>query len=69
MHKSGRVIDFGDMEAFRTYCFRDEQEKYFQQMKDQMVSDRQRNWSKEGKTGRFVFFSFSLVLSSYMRHI
>ena|GEM_PF-4982150 len=28
------------MEAYRTYEFRDEQEKYFQQMKSQMAADR-----------------------------
>jgi len=62
-------VDFGAMDAFRTYGLRDEQEKYFQQMKDQMVSDRQRNWSEEGKTGRLFILFVSLVLSSYVRHI
>jgi len=62
-------VDFDAMKAFRTYCLRDEQEKYFQQMKDQMVSDRQRNWSEEGKTGRLFILFVSLVLSSYVRHV
>jgi len=62
-------VDFDAMETFRTYGLRDEQEKYFQQMKDQMVSDRQRNWSEEGKTGRLFILFVSLVLSSYVRHI
>jgi hypothetical protein len=62
-------VDFGAMETFRTYGLRDEQEKYFQQMKDQMVSDRQRNWSEEGKTGRLFILFVSLVLSSYVRHV
>jgi hypothetical protein len=62
-------VDFTAMEAFRAYRLRDEQEKYFQQMKDQMVSDRQRNWSEEGKTGRLFILFVSLVLSSYVRHI
>jgi hypothetical protein len=44
--------DYDAMQAFHTYRLRDEQEKYFQQMKDQMVADRKRNWSEEGKTGR-----------------
>jgi hypothetical protein len=57
------------MKTFRTYGLRDEQEKYFQQMKDQMVSDRQRNWSEDGKTGRLFILFVSLVLSSYVRHI
>jgi len=62
-------VDFDAMTAFRAYRLRDEQEKYFQQMKDQMVSDRQRNWSEEGKTGRLFILFVSLVLSSYVRHI
>jgi hypothetical protein len=62
-------VDYDAMQAFRTYRLRDEQEKYFQQMKDQMVSDRQRNWSEEGKTGRLFILFISLILSSYVRHI
>jgi hypothetical protein len=62
-------VDFDAMKAFRTYRLRDEQEKYFQQMKDQMMSDRQRNWSEEGKTGRLFILFVSLILSSYVRYI
>jgi len=62
-------VDFGAMETYAAYKLRDEQEKYFQQMKDQMNSDRQRNWSEEGKTGRLFILFVSLVLSSYVRHI
>jgi hypothetical protein len=62
-------VDYGAMETFRAYRLRDEQEKYFQQMKDQMMADRQRNWSGEGKTGRLFILFVSLVLSSYVRHI
>ena len=62
-------LDYDAMEAYRIYHLRDEQEKYFQQMKDQMVSDRQRNWSEEGKTGRnFILFS-ALIISSHVRYI
>ena len=61
-------VDFDAMGAFRAYRLRDEQEKYFQQMKDQMASDRQRNWSEEGKTGRLFILFVSLVLSSYVRY-
>ena len=57
------------MNAYRAYRLRDEQEKFFQQMKDQMVADRQRNWSEEGKVGRLFILFVSLVLSSYVRHI
>ena len=62
-------VDFDAMEAFRNYGLRDEQEKYFQQMKSQMVADRQRNWSEEGKTGRLFILFVSLILSSWLRHI
>ena len=62
-------LDFSAMEAFNIYRLRDEQEKYFQQMKDQLNSDRQRNWSEEGKTGRLFILFVSLILSSYVRHI
>lgn len=62
-------VDYDAMKTFKIYCLRDEQEKCFQQMKDQMVSDRQRNWSEDGKTGRLFILFVSLILSSYVRHI
>ena len=62
-------VDFEAMEAYHNYKLRDEQEKYFQQMKDQMVSDRQRNWSEGGKNGRLFILFVSLILSSYNRYI
>jgi hypothetical protein len=62
-------VEFSAMDAYRTYGLRDEQEKYFQQMKSQMVADRQRNWSEEGKTGRLFILFVSLILSSWARHI
>ena len=62
-------VNFDAMEAFHIYLLRDEQEKYFQQMKDQMVSDRQRNWSEKGKTGRLFILFVSLILNSYVRYI
>jgi hypothetical protein len=61
--------DYSAMEAFNTYSLRDEQEKFFQQMKSQIIADRQRNWSEEGKTGRLFILYVSLVLSSWVRHI
>ena len=62
-------VDYSAMETFRIYGLRDEQEKFFQQMKSQMVADRQRNWSEEGKTGRLFILFVSLVLSSWVRYI
>ena len=64
-----RGVDFDAMRTYHTYGLRDEQEKYFQQMKSQMVADRQRNWSEEGKTGRLFILFVSLMLSSWVRYI
>ena len=57
------------MQTWELYGLRDEQEKYFQQMKSQLGFDRQRNWSEEGKTGRLLILFVGLILSSYVRHI
>jgi hypothetical protein len=62
-------LDFSPVEVLSAYNLRDEQEKYFQQMKSQMGSDRQRNWSEAGKTGRLLILFVSLILSSYVRYI
>jgi len=62
-------VEGNAMDIFRAYRLRDEQEKYFQQMKSQMVCDRQRNWSEEGKTGRLFILYVSMIISSYLRHI
>jgi len=62
-------VDYDAMSAYRTYRLRDEQEKYFQQMKDQMVADRQRNWSEDGKIGRLLILFVSLIISSHVRHV
>lgn len=62
-------LNLSAMQTFDAYHLRDEQEKYFQQMKDQMGADRQRNWSEEGKTGRLFILYVALVIGCYMRHI
>ena len=62
-------LDWTPGETIRHYMLRDEQEKYFEQMKDQMGADRQRNWSEEGKTGRLFVLFVSLILGSYVRHV
>jgi hypothetical protein len=38
-------------------------------MKDQTVSDRQRNWQEEGETGRLLILVVALILSSHVRHV
>ena len=62
-------LDFSPMEAYHQCKLRDEQEKYFEQMKDQMAADRQRCWSEEGWTGRQLILFVSLVLGSQVRHV
>lgn len=56
-------------EIWRLYKLRDEQEKYFCQMKTQMVSDRNRTWSEEGYEGRQLIAFVGLILSSYIKYI
>ena len=62
-------VDLDPMEALRSYRLRDERKKCFQMMKDQMVSDRQSNWSEGGKIGRLFIVFVSLILGSHVRHV
>ena len=62
-------LDYTAMQTLDAYGLRDEQEKYFCQMKTQMGFDRQRNWSEEGKTGRLLILFVCLIISSYVRHV
>ena len=62
-------LDMDPMTALDTYSLRDEQEKYFQQMKSQMNINRQRTWSEEGKNGRHFITFVALIISSYVRHL
>ncbi len=62
-------LDLTSPAAIDAYQLRNEQEKYYQQMKSELASDRQRNWSEDGKTGRlFILFVF-LIMASYLRHV
>ena len=62
-------LDYTALQTLDAYGLRDEQEKYFCQMKTQMGFDRQRNRSEEGKTGRLLILFVGLIISSYVRHI
>jgi len=62
-------LDMDAITVLDNYGLRDEQEKYFQQMKGQMGFDKQRCWSEEGKTGRLFVLFTALIISSYIRHI
>ena len=48
---------------------RDEQEKYFEQMKDQMAFHTQDASSEDGKAGREFILFVGLILSSYVRNV
>jgi len=56
-------------ELYRTYKLRDEQEKYFELMKDQMGFNLQRNSSEAGKTGRLFILFIGLILLSKVRWV
>lgn len=60
-------INMTAKESLETYRLRDEQEKYFGQMKDQMCFHTQRCSSEEGKTGRLFILFVGLILSSKLR--
>ena len=62
-------VQLDAMATYHHYRLRDEQEKYFQQMKGQLNFDKQQNWSEEGKTGRLFILFVSLILTSYVRYI
>lgn len=62
-------LNMDAMEIYRHYKLRDEQEKYFNMMKDVMGADRQRNWSEDGKDGsRFILF-LAHILGGYLRNV
>ena len=62
-------VGFDAMAAFRAYRLRDEQEKFFQRMMDQIAPDRLRDWSGDGRTGRLFILFVSLILSSHVHHV
>ena len=57
------------MAHLETYAIRDEQEKYFEAMKDQLGFNVQRNWSEDGKTGRLFILFIGLILRCRLRWI
>lgn len=62
-------LDISAPKALVAYKRRAEQEKYFRQMKSQMVCNRQRRRSEEGKSGRVLILFVSMILGSYLRHV
>lgn len=62
-------LDYAPVEALEKYRERDEQEKYFQQMKSQMGFRMQKCSAEETKTGRLFVLFVGLIISSHIRHI
>ena len=62
-------VDGNAMTMLRAYKTRDEQEKYFEQMKDQMDFHMQDCSSQDGKAGREFILFVGLILSSTVRNI
>lgn len=61
-------IDYSPQRALSAYGLRDEQEKYFTDMKTRIDCDMQRNSSEKARRGaRFVEF-ISLILISWVKH-
>ena len=62
-------IEGGAAEQMALYALRDEQEKYFEEMKEQLGFSVQRNSSEDGKTGRLFILFIGLILHSQIRRI
>lgn len=57
------------IEQYRLYILRDEQEKYFEGMKDQLGFKMQRNWREDTKTGRLFILFIGLILHCEIRRV
>lgn len=62
-------VDEDVNQTLETYRIRDEQEKYFQQMKSEMEHRHQGCSTEDGKVGREFILFVGLILSSYLRYI
>ena len=62
-------IEGGATEQMALYALRDEQEKYFEELKEQLGFSVQRNSSEDGKTGRLFILFIGLILHSQIRRI
>ena len=61
-------LDWNALQVKTAYGRRDEQEKYYGQMKSMLGNNRQRNWSEDGKQGSQFILFVGLTMSSYLRH-
>ena len=62
------LVEGTAQEQMELYALRDEQEKYFEEMKDQLGFSLQRNSSEDGKAGRLLILFIGLILHSTIRH-
>lgn len=62
-------LNTGAKESMEFYGLRDEQEKYFEEMKDQLGFNMQNNWSEDGKTGRLFILFIGLILRNKVRSV
>ena len=60
-------VDGNAIDQYHLYSLRDEQEKYFEGMKDQLGFNMQRNWREDTKTGRLFILFIGLILHSEVR--
>lgn len=64
-----QCLDLNAMEANHHYHLRDEQEKYFTNMKTLLHYDRTRAWSEDGKDGREFILFLAQILLCNLKHI
>jgi len=62
-------LDLDASQAWETYSLRDEQEKYFADMKGAMLDDRNPAWSEKGKEGRLFVHFVGLTVYSHIKHV
>ncbi|MDN5334414.1 MAG: hypothetical protein PWP59_1676 [Sphaerochaeta sp.] len=62
-------MDLDAAAAWQTYSLRDEQEKYFSDMKGAMLDDRNPAWSEKGKEGRMFVHFVGLTVYSHIKDV
>jgi transposase len=62
-------LELDASQVWETYGLRDEQEKYFADMKGAMLDDRNPAWSEKGKEGRLFIHFVGLSVYSHLKHV
>lgn len=63
------LVEGDAFKQYEFYVLRDEQEKYFEEMKCQLGFNMQRNWSEDGKTGRLFILFIALIIRNEIRRV